>query len=149
MIRKFYINMTQKGNIRFNCAKLVTEDIVRFIKTDKKQIEVLEVDWDKLLELDKKEIREAIDNGYYIHKRRYTLERILGIDKNNPYRSIHESKEIKETDREGYIQVKYNSVEDETDKAYFIFNRWIAKSQTILEEGMLYIKDWLFFKEFC
>ena len=141
--------MTQKGNIRFNCAKLVTEDIVRFIKTDKKQIDILEVDWYKLLELDKKELREAIDNGYFIHKRRYTLERILGIDKNNPYRSIHESKEIKETDKDGYIQVEYDSVEDETEKAYFIFNRWVAKSQTILEEGMLYIKDWLFFKEFC
>lgn len=148
MIRKFYINMTQKGSIRFNCAKLVSEDIVKFCKTDKKQIEILEVDWDRLVDLDKMELREAIDNGYFIHKRRYTLERILGIDKNNPYKHLHESKELKETDKEGYIQVASNYIKDETEKAYFIFDRWVVKSQTLLEEDRLYIKDWLFFKEF-
>lgn len=148
MLRRFYINMTQKGNIKFSCAKLVSEGIVKFHKTGKKQIEILEVDWGKLEDLDNRELKEALDNGYFVHKRKYALERILGIDRNNPYKRIHESKEIKETNKDGYIEVDSSYIENESEKAYFIFDRWIAKSQTILEESRLYIKDWLFFKEF-
>ena len=72
----------------------------------------------------------------------------MGINNNNPYKLINECKEIKTTNKNGYIEISTKAIEKETEKAYLILNSWLAKSQTIKEDGKLYIKDWLFFKSF-
>lgn len=148
MLRKFYINMKQKGDILLRCFVLIDKGILEFSKTDKRQVQILSIDWGKLEKLDTEELSDALDEGFYLYKRRYTLENILGIGKGNPYKGINMCKELRENDIKGYIQVDSKFISKCSDKAYYLFDRWVAKSQTILKEDRLYIKDWLFFREF-
>lgn len=137
MLRRFYINMTQKGNLQDINRRM--EDIkLTFIKTNKKQVEIVEFDDEQV------KICFDIENNYNT----CFLSRCFGIGNNDIYKYIRESEEIRANDKEGYKQVNIKAVERETEKAYMIYDTWIAKSQTIREENTLYIKDWLFFKSF-
>lgn len=68
MIRKFYINMTQKGKFQFQYNSLIENGMVRFIKTDKKQVEIVEIDYTAIEELYKKEVEESTSKGFFQSK---------------------------------------------------------------------------------
>ena len=147
MIRQFYINMTQKGKLQDRYNTFINLNYITFTKTDKKQVEVAKIDFKLIDDYYKEEVKNSNSKGYLTHYNDgiYT---VLGINKNNTYKLINEAKEIKETDIEGYRQISTKAIEKETEKAYYILNSWIAKSQTIKDDDRLYIKDWLFFKEY-
>lgn len=147
MTRQFYINMTQKGRFQDRYKTFIDLNYITFIKTDKKQIEIVKIDFKEINNYYKDEVNKSNCKGFLTH---YNdgIYLILGINKNNVYKLINEAKEIKENDIKGYIQISLEAIEKETEKALLILNSWIAKSQTIKEDNRLYIKDWLFFKEY-
>lgn len=151
MVRRFYINMTQKGKfLDMYSRSLVNDEIIKFTKTDKKQVEIAEIEWDELIALDRAEFFDEQEKGFFVYPRKRTVENILGIGIKNPYRFINRAREIKDTKYPDYVEISAYAVEKESDKAYLINNVWIAKSLTIKgEEGKLYLKKWVFFKEFC
>ena len=134
MIRKFYINMYQKGKIKDQLQSKI--DLVKFHKTDNKTVQIIEFDEDIL--------KDCFEYNY-----ESCFAYILGIDKYNFYlnRSLMREILIEDT-KEDYKAIKSEQIEKETEKAYFIkgLDAWIPKSQCIKEEKILYIKNWIFFK---
>ena len=147
MIKKYYINMTQKGKFQDRYKTFIDLDFISFTKTDKKQIEIVNIDFAAIDQYYQEEVKASNSKAFLTHYNNGIFS-ILGINNNNPYKSINECKELKEDDKVGYIQINIAAVEKETEKAYLISNNWIAKSQTVKEDNKLYIKDWLFFKSF-
>ena len=147
MIKKYYINMTQKGKFEFMCKRFIELNYITFTKTDKKQVQIVTIDFDKIDQYYQEEVEASNSKAFLTHYKNGIFS-ILGINNNNPYKLINECKEIKTTNKTGYIEIDFAAVEKETEKAYLISNNWIAKSQTVKEDNKLYIKDWLFFKSF-
>lgn len=131
MIRKFYVNMYQKGQILSQLQS--KQDFVKFYQTDNKSVQIIEFD-DEV-------IRKHFDYNY-----ESCFLQILGIDKYNPYKTRNKAREITKYSKEGYIYIDKKEVAKESEKAYMVWDAWIPKSQTIVEGERLYIKDWVFFK---
>ena len=147
MIKKYYINMTQKGKFQDRYKTFIDLDFISFTKTDKKQIEIVSIDFAAIDQYYQEEVEASNSKAFLTHYNNGIFS-ILGINNNNPYKLINECKEIKTTNKNGYIEISTKAIEKETEKAYLILNSWIAKSQTVKEDNKLYIKDWLFFKSF-
>lgn len=133
MIRKFYINMYQKGQLKQQLQNNI--DLVAFYATDNKTVQIIEFDEDT--------IKDYFKSNYEV-----CFLHILGIDKYNSYRDRSLMRECTNDNKEGYKSIELNQVGKETEKAYFIkgLDNWIPKSQTLQENNKLYIKDWIFFK---
>lgn len=136
MIRKFYINMYQKGQLK-NQLQCNIDKLVIFHKTENKSVQILEFDEDTL-------------KCYFHSKMNYNacFLSILGVNENNPYTDRSKMREIFKDEKEGFKAIDINQISKQTEKAYFIkgLDSWIPKSQTEKDNQYLYIKNWLFFK---
>ena len=153
MIRKFYITMTQKGLFNEYLDKVtILKNFITFEKTTIKQTQIVVINESGIIEFDKErqkqELKECgICTTMSILNELYN--RILGIDKHSFYRDRNLMRElITEDTKEGYKAIKVEQIEKKSDKAYFIkgLDTWIPNSQCIYEQNILYIKDWVFFK---
>lgn len=149
MLRKFYVNMTQKGRFLDRYSSFIKLNYISFEKTDKKQVEIVAIDFEKIDDYYKEEVENYKKSGGmgFLYHYKNDIENILGINNNNPHKIFMSMREIKDNDKEGYRSIDIKYIDKETEKAYNIKGfDWIPKSQTIKEGNLLYIKNWLVFK---
>ena len=147
-MRKFIITMNQKGDLEFRLQCISRyKKYITYEKTDKKQVQIVNIDYEGIEKEFKEEIKEHNKQGWngFLTNPIDEIEHILGIGKNDLYKIRMSLREIKENDIEGYASLNTSYITKETEKAYFIeaLDKWIAKSQTIIKNDILYIKRWL------
>lgn len=86
-MRKFYINMTQKSNLQNFYPQFIKLGYISFSKTAKRQTQIVTIDFDSITAYYEREkaIYLANGNGGYLSPYTDGIERILGINKSNPY----------------------------------------------------------------
>lgn len=142
-MRRFLITMYQKGNLNMRVGGLYNKYIT-YEKTTNKSTQIVCIDYEGIEKEYIKEKNEYAGAGL-LHNPINTIENILGIHKDSPYRLRNELREIKEDDKEGYCSLDFKYITKETEKAYYSneLEMWIPKSQTIKEDNILYIKRWI------
>jgi len=125
MIRKFKSNNYVKGQLT---ARLAGEDKKIKFSSPKRNVQIVEFDTEDF-------DRQTLNFLYGI----------LGISENSPYRELHLCREILDSDPEGYTRIRADK-ENETEKAIRIAGCWIPKSQILIKNNCLYVKDWIFEK---
>lgn len=149
-MRRFIITMNQKGDLDFYKKRTEYGEGITFEKTENSHVQIACIDYDFIEK--KYEARKQYElehNGLVTCSNPLDqIEYYLGINKRSPYRFLHLLREIKPNDKDGYCSFEKKYITKETEKAYYVkeLNLWIPKSQTILEDNMLYVKRWVIAK---
>jgi len=125
MIRKFKSNNYIKGQL---LARLAGEEKKITFTSPRRNVQIVEFNTE--------DFNTQTLNFIY---------NILGIVEYSPYKELHLCREILPTDPEGYTRIRATK-ENETDKAIRIAGCWIPKSQIIIKDNCIYVKDWIFEK---
>ena len=140
-MRKFIVTMNQKSEL--NTRVSIYKDFFTYEKTDKKQYQIVAIDFEGIEE----RYQEEIKKNPFISDPSYWIKNILRINEKSPmyYSFIMTLREIKEHDTKEYVTMDKKEITQETEKAYFIgqLNNWIPKSQTKIENNLLYVKRWI------
>lgn len=126
MLRKFKSNNYIKGQLT---QRLAGEHIKIKFNSPKRNVQIIEFDTEDF-------DRQTLNFIY----------NILGIAENSPYKELHLCREILTGDPEGYARMKTAHKTKETEKAVYIAGAWIPKSQIIIKDNYIYVKDWIFEK---
>lgn len=145
-MRKFIVTMSQKGQLNQRLHES-TKKHITYEKCDINQMQICCID-DISLNKEYEEYKmECSENGTVVNMRPPLdfVFNVLGINHNNPYYFRNMLREITDIDKPGYTHIDVEYISKETEKAYFVkeLDMWIPKSQTILEDNILFIKRWV------
>ena len=145
-MRKFIVTMNQKGELNTRIG--MYKNFITYEKTDKKQFQIAVIDFEGI----EKQYKEELKKNGFIYSPVDMIKTILRINEKSPlyYSFIMTLREIKENDSKEYVTMDKNEITKETEKAYYIekLNNWIPKSQTKIDNDLLYVKRWIIAKMF-